>query len=145
MVISLYDIDQNKYPNVYAKDTNDCFYVTCEIKVCFDTLWTESSLSVEQDVAGFLWCIRTGNPRQPPLDIGSHVKGADIVAMSALLPTTMTNMAETIKVVTEARMRDKLKIMVGEASFTDEYARKVGADGDDKDANEAFRLKLPFS
>ncbi len=49
--------------------------------------------------------------------------------MSALLTTTMANMAEVIEVITEAGLRKKVKIMISEAPITDEYTRKIGADG----------------
>lgn len=69
-------------------------------------------------------------------------KGTDIVAISALLTTTMANMTETIKAITEAGLREKVKIIVGGAPLTDEYARKIGADGYAKDANQAAKLAL---
>ena len=62
-------------------------------------------------------------------------KDADIAAISALLTTTIANMAETIKIITEASLWDKVKIMVGGAPLTDEYARKIGADGYAQDTN----------
>jgi len=71
-------------------------------------------------------------------------KGADIVAMSALLTTTMTNMAEVIKTIKEAGLREKVKIMVGGAPITDEYTRKIGADGFAQDASQAAKLALSF-
>ena len=71
-------------------------------------------------------------------------KDADIVAISALLTTTMTNMAETIKVITEAGLRDKVKIMVGGAPLTDEYAQTISADGYAQDASQAAKLALSF-
>ncbi len=71
-------------------------------------------------------------------------KDADIVAMSALLTTTMTNMTETIKAITEAGLRDKVKIMVVGAPLTDKYARKICADGYAQDASQAAKLALSF-
>ncbi len=49
--------------------------------------------------------------------------GANIVAMSALLTTTMPNMQNTIKALNEAGLRDKVKVMVGGAPVTDAYAQ----------------------
>ncbi len=69
-------------------------------------------------------------------------KGADIVAISALLTTTMANMTKTIKAITEAGLREKVKIMVGGAPLTDEYARKIGADGYARDASQAAKQAL---
>jgi len=63
--------------------------------------------------------------------------GANVVAMSALLTTTMPNMENTIAALTEAGLRDKVKIMVGGAPLTQDYADKIGADGYAADANQA--------
>ena len=82
----------------------------------------------------------------PPDKFAEQVreKGADIVAMSALLTTTMTNMAAVIKVITEAGLREKVKIMIGGAPITDEYTRKIGADGYAQDASQAAKLAPSF-
>jgi 5-methyltetrahydrofolate--homocysteine methyltransferase len=63
--------------------------------------------------------------------------GANVIAMSALLTTTMTNMQGTIDALKEAGVRDQVKIMVGGAPVTDEYAKQVGADGYAPDASSA--------
>jgi 5-methyltetrahydrofolate--homocysteine methyltransferase len=54
---------------------------------------------------------------------------AEIVAMSALLTTTMRSMELTIKALQEAGLRDQIKIMVGGAPVTQEFADQIGADG----------------
>ena len=66
--------------------------------------------------------------------------GADLVAMSALLTTTMPSMKETIKALNTAGLRDKVKIMVGGAPLTPDYATEIGADGYSADANQAVSL-----
>ncbi|MDD3839283.1 MAG: corrinoid protein [Clostridia bacterium] len=66
--------------------------------------------------------------------------GADILAMSALLTTTMPAMKETIEAVKEAGMRDKVKIMVGGAPVTQNFADEIGADGYSADAASAAEL-----
>jgi 5-methyltetrahydrofolate--homocysteine methyltransferase len=53
----------------------------------------------------------------------------DIVAMSALLSTTMLRMPDTINALKEAEMRHRVKIMVGGAPVTDEFVKHIGADG----------------
>lgn len=53
----------------------------------------------------------------------------DILAMSALLTTTMPKMAETVTALEEAGIRDRLKILVGGAPVTQEFGDKIGADG----------------
>jgi 5-methyltetrahydrofolate--homocysteine methyltransferase len=65
--------------------------------------------------------------------------GANIVAMSALLTTTMPNMQNTIKALTDAGLRDKVKVMIGGAPVTDAYANQIGADGYSTDASSAVR------
>jgi 5-methyltetrahydrofolate--homocysteine methyltransferase len=53
----------------------------------------------------------------------------DIVGMSALLTTTMRAMAQTIKAIEEAGLRDQVKIMVGGAPVDAPFAERIGADG----------------
>ena len=70
------------------------------------------------------------------------VSGANLVAMSALLTTTMANMPATIDAFNQAGIRDKVKIMIGGAPVTDQFAQKIGADGYAPDANQSARLAL---
>ena len=67
-------------------------------------------------------------------------EGCDIVAMSALLTTTMPNMKATIEALTQAGLREKVKVMIGGAPITQEYANQIGADGYGEDANQAVRV-----
>ncbi len=53
----------------------------------------------------------------------------DVVGMSAMLTTTMRAMAQTIKAIEEAGLRDKVKIMVGGAPVDTAFAERIGADG----------------
>jgi len=53
----------------------------------------------------------------------------DIVAMSALLTTTVTKMAETIQVLQEAGLRDQVKVLAGGAPVTKAFVAKIGGDG----------------
>jgi len=64
----------------------------------------------------------------------------DIVAMSALLTTTMVNMAKVIKALEQAGLRDKVKVIVGGAPLTEEYARQIGADAYGRDAVEGVNI-----
>jgi 5-methyltetrahydrofolate--homocysteine methyltransferase len=66
--------------------------------------------------------------------------GANIVAMSALLTTTMPNMRVTIEALKAAGVRDQVKVLVGGAPLTEDYARKIGADGYSSDASKAVAL-----
>ena len=54
--------------------------------------------------------------------------GAEILGMSALLTTTMPNMGKTIEAFEEAGLRDTVKIMLGGAPLTQEFADDMGAD-----------------
>ena len=62
---------------------------------------------------------------------------ADIVAMSSLLSTTMEAMRETIVALQEAGIRDRVKVMIGGAPVTDQYAREIEADSYAPDAGSA--------
>lgn len=53
----------------------------------------------------------------------------DVLGMSALLTTTMPQMGEVINALKEAGIRDQVKVMVGGAPVTEEYAEEIGADG----------------
>jgi len=64
-------------------------------------------------------------------------KGADIIAMSALLTTTMTAMKTTIDALEEAGVKDKIKTLIGGAPVTQNYADEIGADGYARDAASA--------
>ncbi|MGI6200889.1 MAG: cobalamin B12-binding domain-containing protein [Christensenellales bacterium] len=67
-------------------------------------------------------------------------QGANIVAMSALLTTTMPGMKDTVEAITAAGLRDKVKIMVGGAPVTQSFADEIGADGYAPDAASAADL-----
>lgn len=64
----------------------------------------------------------------------------DILCMSALLTTTMTYMSEVIKALEQAGLRGCVKIMVGGAPVTQQFANKIGADGYADNANSAVSL-----
>lgn len=66
----------------------------------------------------------------------------DILALSALLTTTMSKLQDTIEAVAAANLRDKVKIIVGGAPVTAEYAESIGADGYAPDAASASELCL---
>jgi 5-methyltetrahydrofolate--homocysteine methyltransferase len=66
--------------------------------------------------------------------------GARLVGISALLTTTMTNIPMTIQALQDAGLRDSVKIMIGGAPITAEFAQQVGADGYAADANKAVSV-----
>lgn len=67
-------------------------------------------------------------------------KAADVLGMSALLTTTMPNMGKTIEAFEEAGLRDLVRIMVGGAPLSQEFADDMGADGYGKDAMACVEL-----
>ena len=84
------------------------------------------------------------------IDLGVDVKpesfvdavqeGAQIIGMSALLTTTMGNMSAVIDALKTAGLRDKVKIMIGGAPVTHDFANSIGADGFASDASGATRV-----
>ncbi len=64
----------------------------------------------------------------------------NIVGMSALLTTTMQAMKQTIEALTEAGVRDSVKVMIGGAPVTQGFAQEIGADGYAPDAASAVEL-----
>lgn len=63
-----------------------------------------------------------------------------VVGMSALLTTTMTNMASTIRLLEETHLRERVKIIVGGAPVTAEFAKSIGADGYAPDAKKTVEI-----
>lgn len=63
-----------------------------------------------------------------------------VVGMSALLTTTMMAMKDTIDVITEEGLRDQVKIIIGGAPVTADFATEIGADGFAPDAASATEL-----
>ncbi len=64
----------------------------------------------------------------------------DIVALSALLTTTMMNLGVVINALKQAGVRDKVKVLVGGAPVTETFAREIGADGYAPDASRAVNV-----
>jgi len=64
----------------------------------------------------------------------------DFVGLSALLTTTMKMMGETINRLREAGLRDKVKVLVGGAAVSQDFADEIGADGYGTDGFHAVRL-----
>lgn len=66
----------------------------------------------------------------------------DVLAMSALLTTTMVEMKNVIELLKEQGIRDSVKVIVGGAPVSDDYAQEIGADGWAPDAASAKDLAL---
>ena len=65
---------------------------------------------------------------------------ADIVAMSALLTTTMVEMRNVVEGLEEAGLRERVKVVIGGAPITPEYAAEIGADAAAVDAVDGVRI-----
>jgi len=83
-------------------------------------------LGVDVPLEKFVEAIKQNNP--------------EIVGMSALLTTTMVEMENVIKALKDAGLRDKVKIVIGGAPITQEYAEKIGADAAARDAVEGVNI-----
>ena len=64
----------------------------------------------------------------------------DIVAMSALLTSTMVNMRKVIEALEKEGLRDKVKIIVGGAPVTEKFAKEIGADAYGENAVKAVEI-----
>jgi 5-methyltetrahydrofolate--homocysteine methyltransferase len=100
------------------------------------------------DIGKNLVCMMLEGAAFEIVDLGSDVSpdqfveavkstGAQVVAMSALLTTTMPKMKDTINALQAAGLRQDVKVIVGGAPLTGEYARSIGADGYAPDASRA--------
>lgn len=65
---------------------------------------------------------------------------SDLVAMSALLTTTLPAQREVVQALSKSGLRDKVKILVGGAPTTSEWAKEIGADGYGADAIDAIKV-----
>ena len=84
--------------------------------------------------------IDLGTDVSPAQFVGAIPSDVGIVAMSALLTTTMTHMKMVIEALSEAGVRERVKVMVGGAPVTQAFANEIGADGYAPDAGAAARL-----
>ncbi|CAG0970059.1 dimethylamine corrinoid protein [Anaerolineales bacterium] len=75
----------------------------------------------------------------PEAFIEAVKNGAQIIGMSALLTTTMSNMKVTIEALKAAGLREQVKVMVGGAPVTEDFAKSIGADAFAPDASSATR------
>jgi len=69
-----------------------------------------------------------------------RARNANLVALSALLTTTMPSMKLTVEEFRKASCREKVKIMIGGAPVTQQFAEQIGADGYSDNANGAVAL-----
>jgi len=64
----------------------------------------------------------------------------EILGLSALLTSTMTNMKDVIQALTENGLREKVKVVIGGAAVSEEFAQSIGADGYGADGFDAVRV-----
>ena len=88
--------------------------------------WDVTDLGVDVDPETFCSVVRDGDYQ--------------ILGLSSLLTMTMPDTVKTIEALKAAGLRDKIKIMVGGAPTTQEWADKIGADGYAKNASEVAKL-----
>jgi corrinoid protein of di/trimethylamine methyltransferase len=78
-------------------------------------------------------------PPQRFVDI-AVAEGAELVALSTLMTTTMDGMAEVIRILERGSLRDRFKVMVGGGPVSQAFAQRIGADGYASNAADAVRL-----
>jgi 5-methyltetrahydrofolate--homocysteine methyltransferase len=76
----------------------------------------------------------------PEAFVQAAQSGVQVIGMSALLTTTMGNMQRTIEALSSAGVRDNVKVIVGGAPVTEDYANRIGADAFAPDASSATRV-----
>jgi 5-methyltetrahydrofolate--homocysteine methyltransferase len=103
------------------------------------------------DIGKNLVCMMLQGAGFEILDLGTNVSpekfveavsrdGAHIIALSALLTTTMPAMRDTIAALEQAGVRNQVKVIVGGAPITEAYAKEIGADGYAPDASRAVAI-----
>ena len=85
-----------------------------------------------------------GTDVDPETFVEAIRKGASVIGLSALLTTTIPMIEKTIMAIDVAGLRDQVKIMVGGAPVTAEFAQQIGADGYAPDASQAAKLAKSF-
>lgn len=87
------------------------------------------------------WEVTDLGSDQPPERFCEEVRKGnfDIIGLSALLTITMPYMGQTIDALKEAGLRDKVKVMIGGVSVTQDYTNQIGADAYGKDVVDTVR------
>lgn len=88
-------------------------------------------------------CIDLGTDVSPETIVSSvNETGAQLVCLSALLTTTMPNQAEIVKALNNAGIRNKVKVLVGGAPVSQQFADEIGADYYTNDAASAAEVAV---
>ena len=97
-------------------------------------------VSMMLEGAGFeLFDLGTDVPAEKFVE-AARLNSVNVVAISALLTTTMSQMKVAIAALSEAGLRDQVKVIVGGAPVTESYAKDIGADGYAADASRAVKV-----
>jgi 5-methyltetrahydrofolate--homocysteine methyltransferase len=75
-----------------------------------------------------------------PEDFVAAADEVDVIGLSALLTTTMVHMKDALDALEAAGKRSRVKVIVGGAPVTEDFARQIGADGYAPDASRAVAL-----
>ena len=78
------------------------------------------------------------SPEQFVRAVGEHK--ANILGMSALLTTTLAEMSSVIKELERTKLRNQVKVIIGGAPISAEYARQIGADAASRDAVKGVNI-----
>ncbi len=82
-----------------------------------------------------------GNDIEPQVIVNAVTEESpQFLGLSALLTSTMVHMKATIQALTESGIRDKVKVIIGGAAVSEEFAQSIGADGYGADGFEAVRV-----
>lgn len=105
----------------------------------------------QHDIGKNIVAIMLGGVGFEVIDLGADVspdrivaavqeEGAEFLGLSALLTTTMVSMKETIDKLNDAGLRSQVKVLIGGAPTSAEFAQEIGADGYGKDAFQAVEV-----
>jgi 5-methyltetrahydrofolate--homocysteine methyltransferase len=82
-----------------------------------------------------------GNDVEPQAIVDAvREEDPEFLGLSALLTSTMVHMGDTVKALTESGLRDKIKIIIGGAPVSEEFAGSIGADGYGADGFQAVAI-----
>ncbi len=82
-----------------------------------------------------------GNDMEPQSIVNAvRAEKPQFLGLSALLTSTMVNMRDTIQALEESGLRDKVKVIIGGAPVSEEYAKSIGADGYGSDGFQALAV-----
>ena len=138
-------------PNVLLAAKGMNMGVEAAGKVCIGTVKGDL-----HDIGKNLVALMMRSANLEVIDLGSNVDGAkfidainkynpDVIGLSALLTTTMNERGHIIQQLTDAGVRDKVKVMVGGAPVTQMWADKIGADAFTADAAEAAQWAKTYA